>query len=47
MTFNPDSKKQVQKVIFSCKIKKTSHPLLNFNNKSVKQVQFKNPWAFI
>ena len=29
-----------QEVIFSRKIKKTSHPPLNFNNNSVKQVQF-------
>ena len=37
---NPDPNKQLQEVIFSCKIKKTSQPLLNFNNNSVKQVQF-------
>ena len=40
MTFNPDPNKQAQEVIFSRKIKKTSQPLLNFNNNSVKQVQF-------
>ena len=40
MTFNPDPNKQVQRVIFSRKIKKTSHPPLYFNNDSVKQVQF-------
>ena len=40
MTFNPDPNKQVQDVIFSREIKKTSHLPLNFNNKSVKQVQF-------
>ena len=38
MTFNPDPK--VHGVIFFHKIKKTSHPPLNFNNNSVKQVQF-------
>ena len=40
MTFNPEPNKQAQKVIFSRKIKKTSHPPLNFNNNSVKHVQF-------
>ena len=40
MTFNPDHKKQAQDVIFSRNVKKTLHPLLNFNNDSVKQVQF-------
>ena len=40
MTFNPDPNKQAQEVIFSCKIKKTSHSPLNFNINSVKQVQF-------
>ena len=40
MTFNPDPDKQAQEVIFSRKVKKTSHPPLNFNNNSVKQVQF-------
>ena len=40
MTFNPDPNKQALEVIFSRKVKKTSHPLLNFNNKYVKQVQF-------
>ena len=40
MTFNPDPNKQAQEVIFSPKIRKTSHPPLTFNNNSVKQVQF-------
>ena len=40
MTFNPDHNKQAQDVIFSRNVKKTLHPLLNFNNDSVKQVQF-------
>ena len=40
MNFNPDPNKQVQEVIFSHKIRKTSHPPLTFNNKSVKPVQF-------
>ena len=38
ITFNPDPNKQTQEVIFSCKIKKTSQPPLNFRNNSVKQV---------
>ena len=40
MTFNPDPSKQAQEVIFSRKIRKTSHPPLSFNNNSVKQIQF-------
>ena len=40
MAFNPDLNKQAQQIIFSRKIKKTSHPPLNFNNNSVKLVQF-------
>ena len=40
MTFNCDPNKQAQEVIFSSKIRKTSHPPLIFNNYSVKQVQF-------
>ena len=40
MTFNPDPNKQAQEVIFSRKIKKTSHTPLKFNNNSVKQEQF-------
>ena len=40
MTFNPDLNKHAQEVIFSRKIRKTSHPLLTFHKNSVKQVQF-------
>ena len=40
MTFDPGPKKQAQEVIFSRKIKKTSHPPLNYCNNFVKQVQF-------
>ena len=40
MTFNPDPNKQPQEVTFSRKMKKTLHPPLNFNDNSVKQVQF-------
>ena len=35
MKFNPDTTKQAQEVIFSCKVKKTVHPPLLFNNASV------------
>ena len=38
MSFNPDSSKQAQEVIFSRKIQKTGHPSFRFNNKSLKQV---------
>ena len=38
MSFNPDPSKQAQEIIFSCKIQKTCHPSIYFNNKSVKQV---------
>ena len=37
MIFNWDSSKQDQEVLFSCKIKKSSQPSLNFNNKLVAQ----------
>ena len=36
MSFNPDPSKQTQEVIFSCKIQKTFHPSIYYNNKSVK-----------
>ena len=38
MSFNPDSSKQAQEVIFSPKIQKACHLSSYFNNKSVKQV---------
>ena len=38
MSFNPEPSKQAQEVIFSRKIRKTYHPSIYFNNKSVKQV---------
>ena len=38
MSFNPDTSKQAQEVIFSCKIQKTCHSSIYCNNKSVKQV---------
>ena len=37
MSFNPDSSKQAQEVIFSRKIKKPNHPELIFNNILVNQ----------
>ena len=37
MSFNPDSNKQAQEVIFSRKLNKPNHPLLNFNNTVVIQ----------
>ena len=38
MSFNPNPSKQAQEVTFSCKIQKTCHPSIYFNNKPVKQV---------
>ena len=38
MSFTPDPSKQAQELIFSCKIQKTCHPSIYFNDKSVKQV---------
>ena len=37
MIFNWDSSKQDQEVLFSCKIKKSSQPSLNFNNNLMAQ----------
>ena len=42
---NLDPNKQAQEVAFSRKMKKMSHPPLNFNNNSVNS--FKNIWGFI
>ena len=36
MSFNPDSTKQAQEVIFSQKMIKTSHPLIKLNNLPVQ-----------
>ena len=38
MTFNLDRNKQAQEMIFSRKLKKTTHPPLLFNNNNVSQV---------
>ena len=37
MSFNPDLSKQAQKIIFSCKLKESTHPMLSFNNIAVTQ----------
>ena len=39
-SFNPDSSKQVQEIIFSRKAKKISHPSLRFNNSIVSQTLY-------
>ena len=46
MSFSVDPIKQAQEAVFSHKIKKVSHPPLNFNNDSVSKY-IKNIWAFI
>ena len=40
MSFNPDPSKQAQEVIFTCTIKKPSHPGLIFNNNKVIQTPY-------
>ena len=40
MSFNPDPSKEVQKIIFSRRTKKISHPSLRFNNSIVSQSQY-------
>ena len=37
MSFNPDPSKQVQEVIFSRKLQKSTHLTLSFNNNTVTQ----------
>ena len=37
MSFNPDPSKQAQEVIFSCKLKRSTHPPLIFNSNNVSQ----------
>ena len=37
MQFNPDPKKQANKVIFSRKTKNNPHPLVAFNNSVIKK----------
>ena len=40
MSFNPDTSKQAQEIIFSRKTKKILHPLLHFNNSIVLQTPY-------
>ena len=40
MSFNPDTSKQAQEIIFSRKTKKILHPLLRFNNSIVLQTPY-------
>ena len=47
MSFNPDTSKKSQEVIFSRKIQKTFHPSIYFINKSVKQVPSQKHLAMI
>ena len=37
MSFNPDTSKQAQEVIFSRKLQNSTHPTLSFNNNTVTQ----------
>ena len=47
MSFNPDTSKKSQEVIFSRKIQKTFHPSIYFISKSVKQVPSQKQLALI
>ena len=48
MSFNPNPSKQAQEVIFSCRIKKPSHPVLMFNNNHVIQTPYlKHPGSIL
>ena len=40
MSFNPDTSKQAQEIIFCRKNKKIFHPLLRFNNSIVSQTPY-------
>ena len=37
MNFNHDTSKEAQEVIFSCKVKVTTHPQLDFSNNPVHE----------
>ena len=37
MSLYPDSSQQAQEVIFSCKLQKSTHPMLSFNNNTATQ----------
>ena len=48
MSFSPDPSKQAQEVIFSCRIKKASPPVLMFNNNHVIQTPYlKHPGSIL
>ena len=48
MSFDSDPSKQAQEVIFSCKLQKSTHPTLDFNNNPVtKSVTQKNLGVFL
>ena len=47
MSFNPDPSKQVQEVIFTCKVKKIVHLPIFFNNKAVQQVSSRKHLGFV
>ena len=48
MSFNPDPSKQAEEVIFSCRIKKPSHPVLMLNNNYVIQTPYlKHPGSIL
>ena len=48
MSFDPDPSKQAQEVIFSCKLQKSTHATLNFNNNPVtKSITQKNLEVFL
>ena len=38
VSFNPDRSKQAQEIIFSRKLKKTTHPCLVFSNSNISQI---------
>ena len=38
MSFNPDPSNEVQEVIFSCELRKISHPSIYLNNNPIEQV---------
>ena len=47
MSFNPDSTKQAQEVIFSRKLKKPLHPSIKFNNVSVQNASLQKHLGLI
>ena len=48
MSFNPDPSKQAEEVIYSCRIKKSSHPVLMLNNNHVIQTPYlKHPGSIL